>query len=62
LILSEPHASFVSGLLFGGSSSLSKEMQNDFSRTGVSHILAASGFNVSIFAFVFLPSQMNFNV
>ncbi|KKR67608.1 MAG: ComEC/Rec2-related protein [Candidatus Uhrbacteria bacterium GW2011_GWE2_40_58] len=50
----EPHASFLSGLLFGGSSSLSSDLKEDFSRTGVSHILAASGFNVSLFSLVFL--------
>ncbi len=53
-IITEPHATFLSGLLFGGSSGLSKELQDDFSRTGTSHILAASGFNVSLFSFVFL--------
>lgn len=53
-ILTEPHSSFLSGLIFGGSSSLSKELKDDFSRTGTSHILAASGFNVSLFSFVFL--------
>ncbi len=53
-IIPEPHAAFLSGLLFGGSSSLSSELRNDFSQTGTSHILAASGFNVSLFTAVFL--------
>ncbi len=53
-IITEPHATFLSGLIFGGSSGLSSELKNDFSRTGTSHILAASGFNVSLFSFVFL--------
>lgn len=54
MIVPEPHASFLSGLIFGGSSTLSKEMKDDFSATGTSHILAASGFNVSLFSMVFL--------
>jgi competence protein ComEC len=54
MIVPEPHASFLSGLLFGGSSSLSKELKDDFSATGTSHILAASGFNVSLFSLTFL--------
>ncbi len=54
ILLPEPHASFVAGLLFGGSSSLSSDMKEDFSRTGTSHILAASGFNVSIFSVLLL--------
>jgi len=53
-ILPEPYAGFVSGLLFGGSSSLSKETKETFSRTGTSHILAASGFNVSLFSVMLL--------
>jgi competence protein ComEC len=53
-IVPEPHASFLSGLLFGGSSGLSADLKDDFSRTGTSHILAASGFNVSLFSAVIL--------
>ncbi len=50
-----PHSNFLSGLLFGGQSSISKTIQDDFSKTGTSHILAASGFNVAILS-VFLLS------
>ncbi|NBS41934.1 ComEC/Rec2 family competence protein, partial [bacterium] len=53
-IVPEPHASFLAGLIFGGSSSLSQDLKDDFSKTGTSHILAASGFNVSLFSMVFL--------
>ncbi len=53
-VLPEPHASFVSGLLFGGSFAISPDMKRAFSTAGVSHILAASGFNVSLVTFVFL--------
>lgn len=53
-ILPEPHASFLSGLLFGGSSALSDDLKDDFRATGVTHILAASGYNVSIFSVTFL--------
>ena len=59
MILPEPHAGFVSGLLFGGSSSLSKETKETFSRTGTSHILAASGFNVSLFSVVLLSMLLS---
>ncbi|NQV90127.1 ComEC/Rec2 family competence protein [Candidatus Uhrbacteria bacterium] len=53
-ILPEPHSSFLSGLLFGGSSALSPELKQQFVATGTSHILAASGFNVSLFSVAFL--------
>ncbi|PJA47367.1 hypothetical protein CO172_01885 [Candidatus Uhrbacteria bacterium CG_4_9_14_3_um_filter_36_7] len=49
-IVPEPHATFISGLLFGGGSSFSRELREDFSRTGTSHILAASGYNVALFS------------
>jgi len=52
--LPEPHASFLSGLLFGGSTALSGELKDDFRATGTSHILAASGYNVSIFSVMLL--------
>lgn len=53
-VVTEPHATFLAGLLFGGGSSLSQNLQDDFSKTGTSHILAASGFNVSLFSVAFL--------
>lgn len=52
-VLPDPHASFLFGLIFGGSTGLEKEVQTDFAKTGMTHILAASGFNVSLFTFVF---------
>jgi competence protein ComEC len=54
LALPEPYASFTSGLLFGGDAGLSEGTREAFARTGTSHILAASGFNVSLFSLVFL--------
>lgn len=53
-IVPEPHASFLSGLLFGGSSSLSPQLKESFRVTGMSHILAASGYNISLFSLTFL--------
>jgi len=49
-IFPEPHAAFMSGILFGGSGGLSEDLKGDFSRTGLSHVMAASGYNVSIFS------------
>lgn len=46
----EPEASFGVGLILGGSGGLSKEVKNDFSRTGTTHIIAVSGYNVTIVA------------
>lgn len=49
----EPSSSFLAGLIFGGSSGLAPDLQDAFSKTGLSHILAASGFNVSLLTAAF---------
>ena len=48
----EPYASFVAGVLYGYRGGLGT-LSNDFNRTGVTHIVAVSGFNITIIASVF---------
>lgn len=48
----EPYASFVGGILYGYRGGLGK-LQNDFNRTGVTHIVAVSGFNITVIASIF---------
>ena len=45
----EPHASFMAGLLYGYRGGLG-DLNEDFNRTGVSHIVAISGYNITIIA------------
>lgn len=45
-----PESALASGMLFGGTSGLSDKVKNDFSKTGLTHIVAVSGFNVTIIA------------
>lgn len=45
-----PESGLLIGLLLGGDDKLSKEMQNNFSQTGMTHIVAVSGYNVTIVA------------
>jgi competence protein ComEC len=49
-VVAYPESGLGKGLLFGGSSALTKELQQDFSKTGMSHIVAVSGANVVIVA------------
>jgi len=49
-VIPEPEAALANGLIFGGNSQLSKDVANNFSKTGLSHIVAVSGFNVTIIA------------
>ncbi len=45
-----PESGLLFGLLLGGDSKVSKNLKEDFSRTGLSHIVAVSGYNVAIIA------------
>jgi len=45
----QPEASLANGILFGGNR-LSEEKQDIFSKTGMTHIVAVSGYNVTIIA------------
>lgn len=46
----QPESALGNGLIFGGNSELSKDTADNFSKTGLSHIVAVSGFNVTIIA------------
>jgi len=48
--IGEPEASLVSPILFGASEEIDDDIVNIFRRTGLTHIMAVSGFNVSILA------------
>jgi competence protein ComEC len=46
--LPEPQASFMAGLILGERRSLPADIVTDFQRTGTSHIVALSGYNITI--------------
>ena len=46
----EPQSSFMAGLLYGSRSGLPQELSDAFSKTGITHIIAVSGFNITIIA------------
>jgi competence protein ComEC len=48
--LPAPQSGLLIGLILGGDDNLSKEMQDSFSATGLTHIIAVSGYNVTIVA------------
>jgi competence protein ComEC len=47
-ILPEPEASLLTGVLLGNEGGISSELKEDFKATGASHVIAISGFNISI--------------
>lgn len=46
--LPEPHASFLTALMIGGGDYIPTSISNDFRKAGTSHILAISGYNISM--------------
>lgn len=48
--LPEPHSALLGGLLLGTKRSLPEEVTRQFQITGVSHIVAISGFNITVVA------------
>jgi len=52
-ILHEPAASLLTGILLGVESGIPADLEKAFSATGTSHIVAISGFNITIIAGVF---------
>lgn len=65
-IYSEPYASFLSGLLIGARKGLPETVQEDFRISGLSHIVAVSGSNITMImaivmtTFMFLPRMISF--
>lgn len=53
-IFPDPEAALLSGILVGMESSIPPEVQADFNKTGTTHIIAISGFNITIIAAIFM--------
>ena len=53
-IFPEPQASFLAGLLYGARSGLPQDVLDNFQATGVTHIIAISGYNITIVSAIFL--------
>ena len=60
----EPHSAFLGGITIGAREDLPKDLQEKFRTTGVAHIVALSGYNITIIAetimlfFGFLPQYL----
>src|SRR3989338_7129418 len=48
LLLPEPHASLLAGLLLGSRGSMPEDLVNDFKATGLTHLVAISGYNITM--------------
>ncbi len=52
--LGEPDAALASGMVIAGKGTLTKDLQNDFIKSGIIHIVVLSGYNISIIIAVLL--------
>ncbi len=66
--ISEPESSLLSGILLGAKSSMDENTTETFRKSGLSHIVALSGYNITIVAdaiikaFSFLPKMAGFSM
>lgn len=59
-ILPEPEASLSAGILLGIESTIPDDLYEDFSRTGTTHIIAISGFNITLIANMIISLSRRF--
>lgn len=65
-LYAEPHASFMAGLLTGSRRGIPEHLLEDFNATGLTHIIAISGYNITIIVAVlsgllfWLPIKIRF--
>jgi competence protein ComEC len=52
--LGEPQAALLSGILIGARQGLPSELLENFNKTGITHIIAISGFNITIIVVILL--------
>lgn len=55
-VLPEPHSSLASGILLGVKRNIPDDLMLDLQKTGLTHIIALSGFNVTILIAIFARS------
>jgi len=58
--ISEPNASFVNGIILGSRQNIPDEIKEAFNKTGTTHILAISGYNIMIISWAVLAGLVYF--
>lgn len=61
-IIPEPEAGLAKGLLLGGNDYLSEDLQEKFTRIGLSHMVAVSGYNITLIAQGLLAAGLLFGL
>lgn len=60
--LPEPHASFLGGLLYGLRATISEDLTEAFNITGTTHIIAISGYNITLVSSLFMAALLHLHV
>lgn len=47
-VITEPNAAFIKGILLGSRENIPQDLKESFNKTGTTHILAISGYNITI--------------
>lgn len=58
--VAEPNAAFINGILLGSRQSMPDNLKEAFNKTGTTHILAISGFNIMIISWAVLAGLVYF--
>jgi len=58
LTIPEPQAAFLSGILIGSRTGIPQNLLDKFNTTGITHIIAISGYNISIIANILMNLTM----
>ncbi len=59
LIFSDPYGAFMAGLILGSRKGIDQELMSNFNLTGLTHIVAVSGFNITL-VIVFVSNLLFF--
>src|SRR3989338_4483257 len=60
LSIPEPNASFINGILLGSRQNIPDDLKEAFNKTGTTHILAISGYNIMIISWAVLAGLVHF--
>ena len=60
LSIPEPNAAFINGILLGSRQNIPKDLREAFNKTGTTHILAISGYNIMIISWAVLGGLIFF--
>lgn len=60
--LAEPQSSFLAGITLGSKSAIPNDVYDKFKKTGTAHIVALSGYNISVIAWAVMGVMMFFMV